>query len=109
MSGESKDKAARQRGESAKDRDTRLAAALPKVISNDLAMTSIFDVIAPEAYREMFQPYHKAVTDAVDAVLIPSAQNGELKSALQGAQPLFLKHLEHARSVQSGQSDSMAH
>ncbi len=28
MSGESKDKAARQRGESAKDRDTRLAAAL---------------------------------------------------------------------------------
>lgn len=53
--------------------------------------------------------YHKTVTDAVDAVLIPSAQNGELKSALQGAQPLFLKHLEHARSVQSGQGDSMAH
>lgn len=53
--------------------------------------------------------YHKTVTDAVDAVLIPSAQNSELKSALQGAQPLFLKHLEHARSVQSGQGDSMAH
>lgn len=53
--------------------------------------------------------YHKTVTDAVDAVLIPSAQNSELKSALQGAQPLFLKHLEHARSVQSGQDDSMAH
>ena len=52
--------------------------------------------------------YHKTVTDAVDAVLIPSAQNSELKSALQGAQPLFLKHLEHARSVQSGQGDSMA-
>ena len=53
--------------------------------------------------------YHKTVTDAVDSVLIPSAQNSELKSALQGAQPLFLKHLEHARSVQSGQGDSMAH
>lgn len=53
--------------------------------------------------------YHKTVTDAVDAVLIPSAQNGELKSALKGAQPLFLKHLEHARSVQSGQGDTMAH
>ena len=53
--------------------------------------------------------YHKTVTDAVDAVLIPSAQNSELKSALQGAQPLFLKHLEHARSVQSGQGDSMGH
>lgn len=46
--------------------------------------------------------YHKTVTDAVDTVLIPSAQNAELKSALQGAQPLFLKHLEHARMVQSG-------
>ena len=46
--------------------------------------------------------YHKTVTDAVDAVLIPSAQNAELKSALQGAQPLFLKHLEHARMVQGG-------
>lgn len=53
--------------------------------------------------------YHKTVTDAVDGVLIPSAQNGELKSALQGAQPLFLKHLEHARSVQSGLGGSMAH
>lgn len=46
--------------------------------------------------------YHKTVTDAVDAVLIPSAQNSQLKGALQGAQPLFLKHLEHARLVQSG-------
>lgn len=53
--------------------------------------------------------YHKSVTDAVDGVLIPSAQNGELKAALQGAQPLFLKHLEHARSVQSGSGDVMSH
>jgi putative membrane protein len=48
--------------------------------------------------------YHKAVTDAVQGVLIPNAQNSELKSALEGAQPLFLKHLEHARMVQSGES-----
>jgi putative membrane protein len=53
--------------------------------------------------------YHKTVTDAVEGVLIPSAQNAELKSALQGAQPLFLKHLEHARSVQSSRGASMAH
>jgi len=53
--------------------------------------------------------YHKTVTDAVDAVLIPNAQNADLKSALQGAQPLFLKHLEHARSVQSGKGGSIAH
>jgi putative membrane protein len=53
--------------------------------------------------------YHKTVTDAVDAVLIPSAQNAELKAALQGAQPLFLKHLEHARLVQSGSGEAMSH
>jgi putative membrane protein len=52
--------------------------------------------------------YHKTVTDAVQDVLIPSAQNPELKSALEGAQPLFLKHLEHARMVQSSGS-AMAH
>lgn len=46
--------------------------------------------------------YHKAVTDAVDGVLIPNAQNAGLKSALQGAQPLFLRHLEHARAIQAG-------
>ena len=45
--------------------------------------------------------YHKTVTDAVEGVLIPNAQNAELKSALEGAEPLFLKHLEHARMVQS--------
>ncbi len=51
--------------------------------------------------------YHKTVTDAVDAVLIPSAQNAELKAALEGGKPLFLKHLEHARMAQSGQSGMM--
>jgi len=53
--------------------------------------------------------YHKTVTDAVANVLIPNAQNPELKSALEGAQPLFLKHLEHARLVQSGGDTAMAH
>src|SRR6202012_1342377 len=33
--------------------------------------------------------YHQQVIDAAGKVLIPSAQNAELKSALQGAAPLF--------------------
>ena len=55
--------------------------------------------------------YHKLVTDAVAGVLIPNAQNAELKSALEGAQPLFLGHLEHARNVQAGvvKMGAMAH
>ena len=53
--------------------------------------------------------YHKAVTDAVQGVLIPNAHNAELKSALEGAQPLFLKHLEHARMVQHSEGDTLRH
>jgi putative membrane protein len=53
-------------------------------------------------YIENEVGYHKTVTDAVDAVLIPSAKNAELKSALEGAKPLFLAHLAHARMVQTG-------
>jgi putative membrane protein len=54
--------------------------------------------------------YHKLVTDAVSGVLTPSAKNTELKSALEGAQPLFLGHLEHAKNVQAAVSgDGMKH
>ena len=52
--------------------------------------------------------YHHTVNGAVESVLIPSAQNAELKSALEGAKPLFLKHEEHARMVQAGDG-KMAH
>jgi putative membrane protein len=45
--------------------------------------------------------YHKAVINATKTVLIPSAQNADLKSALQGAEPLFQGHLAHAERVQS--------
>jgi putative membrane protein len=45
--------------------------------------------------------YHEAVINATKTVLIPSAQNAELKSALQGAEPLFEGHLAHAERVQS--------
>jgi putative membrane protein len=45
--------------------------------------------------------FHKAVINANDNVLIPSAKNGELKSALEGARPLFQGHLEHVENIQS--------
>jgi putative membrane protein len=52
--------------------------------------------------------YHNLVTDAVSGVLIPSAQNPQLKSALEGAQPLLVGHLEHARNVQATVDPSAA-
>ena len=45
--------------------------------------------------------YHKQVIDAVKTTLIPNAQNAELKSALEGAAPMFQGHLEHAEHLQA--------
>ncbi|MBY0508111.1 MAG: DUF4142 domain-containing protein [Bryobacteraceae bacterium] len=59
-------------------------------------------------YIENEVSYHHTVNGAVASVLIPNAQNAELKAALEGAQPLFLKHEEHARMVQAGHA-KMAH
>ena len=54
-----------------------------------------------KAYIDNEVAYHQAVVNATKTVLIPSAQNAELKSALQGAVPLFEGHLQHAQRVQS--------
>jgi putative membrane protein len=45
--------------------------------------------------------YHKAVIDAVKTVLIPNAQNDELKQLLTDAVPTLEGHLKHAENVQS--------
>jgi putative membrane protein len=54
-----------------------------------------------KAYIDNEVAYHQAVINSTKTVLIPSAQNAELKSALQGAEPLFEGHLLHAEWVQS--------
>lgn len=54
-----------------------------------------------KAYIDNEVAYHKQVIDAAGSTLIPNAQNAELKSALQGAAPLFQGHLEHAQKVQA--------
>ena len=54
-----------------------------------------------KAYVDNEVAYHEAVINATKTVLIPNAQNAELKSALQGAEPLFEGHLQHAQHVQS--------
>ena len=54
-----------------------------------------------KAYIDNEVAYHKTVVDANATVLMPNAQNSELKAALTGAQPLFQGHLDHAKNVQS--------
>jgi putative membrane protein len=53
------------------------------------------------AYVDTEVGYHTAVIEAIKTVLIPNAQNAELKSALSGTVPLFEGHLEHAKNLQA--------
>jgi len=54
-----------------------------------------------KAYIDNEVAYHKAVINAVETVLIPNAQNAELKSLLQNVLPVLKTHLEHATMVQN--------
>ena len=53
-----------------------------------------------KAYIDNEVAYHKAAINEVENVLIPNTTNGELKSLLQSALPLFKVHLAHAEMVQ---------
>lgn len=53
-----------------------------------------------QAYIDNEVAYHKAVIDAVENLLIPETENGELKGLLQNVLPALKAHLEHAEMVQ---------
>lgn len=55
-----------------------------------------------QAYIEHEVAYHDQVIQALDTLLIPGAQNAELKALLVKVRPAFVAHLEHARNLQSG-------
>jgi len=54
-----------------------------------------------KAYIDHEVAYHQTVIDAMDKVLIPSAQNPQLKATLVKVRPLFVDHLEHAKRIQA--------
>ena len=45
--------------------------------------------------------YHQAVIDTVKNVLVPGAQNADLKRLLETAVPTLEGHLQHAKMVQA--------
>lgn len=77
------------------------ATSLKKQATGELAkLKTLKGAAFDKEYVDNEVAYHKAVIGAVTTVLIPNAQNAELKTALQGAAPLFQGHLEHAEMVQ---------
>ena len=53
-----------------------------------------------KAYIDNEVAYHKAVIGAVEGLLIPETENGELKALLQNLVPALKTHLQHAEMVQ---------
>lgn len=53
-----------------------------------------------KAYIDNEVAYHKAVIAAVEGLLIPEAENAELKALLLNVVPILKAHLEHAQMVQ---------
>jgi putative membrane protein len=53
-----------------------------------------------KAYVDQEVTYHQAVLDAIDKVLIPSAQNAELKGLITKVRPAIAAHLDHAKHLQ---------
>jgi putative membrane protein len=61
------------------------------------------------AYLENEVAYHKQVLAAINDVLIPNAQNAELKKMLVDVKPAFQAHLDHAEKTLAGLGSGAAH
>jgi putative membrane protein len=80
------------------DNDTSRALskqAAAKLAEMDKLKGAEFD----KAYAANEVAYHKAVNGALETLLIPSANNAELKSLLQTGLKIFQGHLQHAEHV----------
>ena len=87
--------------------DSDTSASLKKQAAETTThLKSLNGAAFDKAYIDNEVGYHKAVIGVVSTVLIPNAQNAELKSALTGAAPLFQGHLEHAEHLQAGMTKS---
>ncbi len=69
--------------------------------ANLAALKALHGAAFNRAYVDHEVAYHQQVLDAVDQVLIPSAQNAELKALLVKVRPAFVAHLEHAKQIQA--------
>jgi len=54
-----------------------------------------------KAYVDHEVAYHEQVIQALDTVLIPNAENAELKALLVKVRPAFVAHLDHAKHLQA--------
>ena len=83
--------------------DNPTSQALVKAAEEKRAELSKLDGAAfDKAYMESEVSFHSQVNRALETLLIPSAENGELKSLLETGLKLFQGHQQHAESVTAG-------
>ncbi|ANM08161.1 hypothetical protein AMC78_PD00653 (plasmid) [Rhizobium phaseoli] len=82
--------------------DNKISQSLSAQASKELKTLEALDGAAfDKAYVENEVAYHKSVNSALSTVLIPSAQNKELKSLLETGLTLFKQHQTHAEHLAS--------
>ena len=80
--------------------DNATSQALSKAAEEERAKLSALDGAAfDKAYVDNEVAYHKQVNGALEDLLIPSAQNAELKGLLETGLKLFQGHQAHAEHV----------
>ncbi|ACE94690.1 hypothetical protein AMC90_PD00624 (plasmid) [Rhizobium phaseoli] len=82
--------------------DNKISQSLSAQASKELKTLEALDGAAfDKAYVENEVAYHKSVNTALSTVLIPSAQNKELKSLLETGLTLFKQHQMHGEHLAS--------
>lgn len=80
--------------------DNETSQTLSKAAADKLAELEKLDGAAfDKAYIDNEVAYHKAVNGALSTLLIPSAQNAELRALLETGLTLFTEHEHHAEMV----------
>jgi putative membrane protein len=91
---------AKKLGVKPEDNDT--SKSLKKGAADNVAsLKKLSGAAFDKAYVDHEVAYHQAVLDAIDKVLVPSAQNAELKGLIEKVRPAIATHLDHAKHIQA--------
>ena len=82
--------------------ESETSGALKKGAAENVAkLKKLSGAAFDKAYVDHEVDYHQAVLDAIDKVLIPGAQNAELKGLIEKVRPAIQAHLDHAKHLQA--------
>lgn len=85
-----------------KPEGSETSAALKKGAAENMAnLKKLSGAKFNKAYVDHEVDYHQQVLDAIDKVLIPGAQNAELKGLIEKVRPAIQAHLDHAKHIQA--------